>query len=206
MGERKTTVRVSSENLDSDYRKEKAITAAASLQKIINHPKFKELIMAMPESHRRTEISQYKHAPNEEIYRMIMLGKEEWNDDVDYEIDLVVDDYTSSWFRRGVIGYMIPGQPKIWVNTRHFDTASVKAVVSNFLHEYGHTLGFRHSSADPDGSIPYYLNKVVEQMWGVIYPHEAVETDPEKPRGYWSCKRVWYTLWIKRRCWWVSLE
>lgn len=200
---KKITVTINAKNLDTPFRRQKAKEAARALEKIVNAPRFKELILAMPDSHRVTESSKYRYTPNDQIYHMLATGKEEWNTEIDYEMDLIVDDYRSSWFYRSVIGYMVPGKPKIWVNTRHFDSAPLKSVVSNFLHEYSHTLGFRHSSADRDGSIPYYLNKVVDILWDEVIKKEDTQN---KPRGFWSCRRLWYTLWLKKSCKWVSLE
>lgn len=195
-------VSIDAKNLNTEKRRHKATQAAAALKKIVNHPKFKEMILKMPDSHRRTESSKYKTASNQEIYDLFLKGAEEWNEVVDHEIDLIVDDYRSSWFTRNVVGYIIPMKPKIWVNTRHFDFADLKDVVSNFLHEYGHTLGFRHYNADPDGSIPYYLNKVVKALWPIVMEDRD---EAEEPSGYWSCPRYRWLPWNWfKRCKWIA--
>lgn len=196
-------VRIDTTNLDTDYRVQKARQAGDALYKIINSDAFKREILAMSDEWRQGEESQYKKMGTHDLYHFIISGKEEWNKDDDNELDLLIHDYQSSWFGRNVIGYMNPGKPEIYVNTRHFDSAQLKYVVSNFLHEYTHTLGFRHGGPNLHKSIPYYMNEVVEKLWDeVIKDKEPEET---KPNGYWSCNRLWYTLWIKKKCWWVSL-
>lgn len=189
-------VSIVTRNLDTETRREKALKAGKILEEIANHPRFKELILAMPDKWRRGETSFFKNLSNEQIYNYIMSGKEEWNGEEDRELDLEVHDYRSSWVNRNVIGYMNPGKKPIWVNTRHFDTASIKRVTSNFFHEYGHTLGMRHSGPNFRLSIPYYLNDVVEEL----YQEVAGLPDVEKPKYKRVCRRLWYTLWIKKRC------
>lgn len=187
-------INIDTKNLDTDYRVDKATKAAFGLKKVMNSKQFKSAMLEMPRFWRNGEKSFFKNLSNEEIYNYIMSGKEEWNGIADKEIDLVVHDYTSSWENRFVIGYMNPFKAPIWVNTRHFDSASLKKVASNFAHEYGHTLGMRHSGPDFRKSIPYYLNQVIENLWDDIYSKNP------KVKYVRKCRRLWYTLWIKKRC------
>lgn len=191
-------VRISDENLNTVWRQKRAKTAASHLEVILNSEQFKTEILSMPQKWRIGETSKYKSASNKAILDLILAGKEEWNDDQDNEIDLIVDDYYKRWSR--VVGYMNPGKPTIWVNTKFFDSMSMKKVVSNFLHEYGHTLGLRHGGSYFRSSIPYYLNEVVEKLYPILI--EGKEESEDKKMRYVCRRRIWYKPWTwKRKCW-----
>ena len=141
-----------------------------------------------------TSSKRIKQLSNMGIYNLIMSGKEEWNKEEDNEVDLVLGSY---YKLSKVVGYMIPGKPKIFINTRFFDKRNGKDerfICSNFAHEYIHTLGFRHGGKNYRKSFPYYINKVVEDM---AFHNPAFAP---KPKTVQVCKRLWYTLWIKKKC------
>lgn len=195
-------VQIDTSKLNTETRKRKARECANELELIVNHPKFKEMITEMPNYWRRGETSRYRNDSGEELYSLIISGEEETSDDADGVINLYIDDY---YTRKGVIGYMIPRKPTIYVNTRFFDSMSKKKVCSNFLHEYGHTLGFRHGKGpNIRRSIPYYLNKVVE----TIYPLAILgkeEAPKEEPKYKTVCRRSWRTLW-RRKCYKIRIN
>lgn len=197
--------------LDTRYRKEKAQKAAQEMLRIFQSNMFKKMWLEMPDEWRLGESSEMKTWSNEDIYAHIMSGKEEWNDIVDYEIDLIVADYYS--FAR-VIGYMNPGRPTVYVNTKYFDKATRKSVGSNFAHEYLHTLGSRHSGRNLRSSLPYYMNKVYGECYdrlirdglrdidydGNIATESPTTPVPENKDYKVVCKRVWYKLWLGKTC------
>lgn len=189
----KVKVNIDTKNLNTQARVDKAKLAATYLEQILNSDHFKAMMFNMPEKWRLGSSGKFKYMENNEIYDYIMSGKEEWNNVVDNEIDIIVDDYNGWWSK--VVGYMIPRKPTIYVNTKFFDSMSVKRVVSNFLHEYGHSLGMRHSGPHLKSSIPYYLNHAVEEIFD-----KTITPLPYK------FKKVCKGWWIFKRCKMVKYE
>ena len=203
--QQETKVSIDSKNLNTARRRAKAQRVAKQFHKIINSMEFAEEIMKMNEDWRVGETSHLKNLTNIEILRLIRSGKEEWNGIVDYEIDLLVDDYTRNW--SSVVGYMVPGKPTVWVNTKFFDTMDDKRVGSNFLHEYGHTLGMRHGGPDFRMSLAYYLNQAYERTYDRIITEDFTANEPN---GYWICIPRWqfwkYAFSARTRCRWQVLQ
>jgi hypothetical protein len=185
----KVNVNILVDNLDTADRRKKAIEAAHCLELIINSTQFADMIISMPDDWRLGETSFFKDLTNFEILEYIISGKEEWHNEVDNEIDMIIEDY-HRWGSR-VVGYMIPFKPTTWVNTKFFDQNHVKLVTSNFLHEYFHHLGMRHGGEFFRWSIPYYANKIVEDIF-----YEVCTVEP--PQYKEVCFRSWRTLWRKR--------
>lgn len=134
-----------------------------------------------------------KRLSKEEVYALFMTGREEWNGEADYEIDLSVKRYFKRWSK--VVGYIVPMKPDIWVNGKFFDSNPVELVASNLAHEWSHTLGFRHSGEFIRESLPYLIN----QWFMEWYRDNPVV--PKSPRSYETvCRRVWYKLWLGKKC------
>lgn len=124
-----------------------------------------------------------------QIYQLFMSGKEEWNREEDYEIDLKISRYAKWWSR--VKGYIIPMKPTIHVNGKFFDSSSSFDVGSNLCHEWSHTLGFRHSGEYLRESLPYLIN----DWWKEFFNNKpTVHVEPTKYKTV--CKRIWLT----KRC------
>jgi len=189
-------VSIDSKNLNTEERRNKAQSVATEVYAVLNSKTFESMVRSMPDKWRHGETSELKTISGDELFRMLMRGAEEWNDVVDYEMDLIVDDYYKRW--SSVVGYMNPGKPTVWVNTKFFDTMSHQKVGSNFVHEWGHTMGMRHGGDQYRSSLAYFLNHAYETAHDEIFHGEEA-----KPRGRWVCKRLWYTLWIKKSCKWV---
>lgn len=194
----KTQVSISEKNLNTKYRQEKALLAAKKVFSIANSNFYENAMLNMPEKYRTNEVGHLKHVSNEELYKLFKSGKEEWNDEVDNEIDLIVDDFYKKFF--GPVAYMIPGKPTIWVNTKFFDTMPVNDVVANFIHEYWHTLGARHGGKNYKQSIAWYQNKIVKE-----YFSQNDTNDTEKIEMKKVCWRSWKTLWLRKYCKWVAI-
>lgn len=177
--------------LNTEVRKEKAQICANRLLTIMSSNRFKEEFEKMPRDYwLQGETSRLKELTNTEIYELIMSGKEEWNGITDYEIDLIVDDYKKSW--SSVIGYMLPGKPTVFVNTKFFDTMTKIKVCSNFGHEYFHTLGARHGGKLFRLSLAYFMNTVIEKLYKEMFGTD--ERSVVNLKGYY--RRRWYTLWL----------
>lgn len=155
-----TQININGSKLNAPERRQKAQEVAQEIHRVINSTLFRDKVARM-ETYGET--SKYAGLPNNEIYQMLMKGAEEWNNIVDNEWDVYVDDYFT---RRGVIGYMYPGKKWIYVNTKFFDVRSNMMVGSNIVHEYSHTLGFRHDHARTlrrSKSVSYQLNLIYEE-------------------------------------------
>ena len=194
----KVLINIDVSQLDTQARKDKANRAAKNFDIIVNHPRFKE------------EVSKYKTSRVIAVLPLIMV-KTYWrkfvesdelvlNQGIDYEIDLEIRDYYS-W--KSVVGYMVPGKKGTYVNTKFFDTYGDKRVLSNFFHEHTHHLGFYHRSGKHlRDSFPYFLNKVVEELYDELILRKQPEPEPQY-RTY--CNRRWFRLWTKK-CWKVRIN
>ena len=177
--------------LDTQERKNKALRARDNFKIIVNHPRFKE------------EVSKYKTGKGDSGFTFDN-GEDYWRkfvesdelvtkEGIDYEIEMEIRDYYS-W--NSVVGYMIHGRRATYVNTKFFDSNSDKRILSNFMHEHAHHLGFYHRSGKYlRDSFPYFLNEVVEKLYDELILGNEPEPVPEY-RTY--CNRRWYRLWIKK--------
>jgi len=191
-------INLSKKLLNTEVRKKKAQICADRLLEIMRSDEFKHEILNMDRNYwlqGEAKSSPFYKKSNEEIYKFLMSGAEEWNNEVDYEIDLIVDDYRGKIWSK-VVGYMNPGKPTVYVNTRFFDTMSKMKVCSNFGHEWTHTMGARH----PKGkflrmSFAYFMNYVIEKIYKKFYDATEERTQVEFQK---VCTRKWYRLWIKK--------
>jgi hypothetical protein len=209
------SVNIDTKKLDNQYRVEKALTSGDHLLTIMKSNMFKSLIINMDRDkwlRGESDSSAFKFLTNHEIYQKIMSGKEEWNNETDYEADLVIDDFLGKIWSK-VVGYMNPGKRTIYVNTRFFDSMALIKVVSNMLHEWFHTLGARHSGPDFRSSLAYFANFVAESCYrhlitlqlDDIMDGEFYEVD-EKPEYRKVCYRNWKYLWIKKSCYNIRIN
>ena len=124
-------------------------------------------------------------------------GKEVWNNDVDYNIDLII-----TWYKKifsSVVGYIIPGKKTLYVNGKFFDSMSALKVASNMAHEWIHLVGVYHINSGPflRDSLAYFINTWIEDF----YSHRGNDDIPpikEYPKYETHCKRSWRTLFFKK--------
>lgn len=194
------TTNINTKGVYSNSILNKIIKSAEVFETIVNSKEFKEMILTMPDKWREGESSKYKNESTEFLYGHIMSGKEEWNDDLDYEADIIVDEYRGRTWSK-VVGYMNPGKPTIHINNRFYYQYGLKKIVSNLLHEWFHTMGFRHYTSDRDTSFAYYANYIVNRLYPLL-----IESKIEEPKDTYKrvCRRSWRTLWFKR-CRWVKV-
>lgn len=205
------SINVDSSSLQGVVRKNKLDICAKHLLIIVRSNLFRKLIIGMDRTYwlkgetKRT--SKIIKLSNLEIYNLLMSGREEWNNETDYEIDLIVGGFWGKVWSK-VLGFMNPGKPKIHLNYRYFDKLSKKKLCSLTGHEWTHTCGARHSGPHFRQAFSYFMNKVIEYCYDylIINGNEDVSDDwriddieePKKPEYKTVCRRSWKTLWIKR--------
>lgn len=218
-----TEVFISDDNLDTEFRKRKGVVCALALEMIVNHTLAEKLWIDKIHDGwykgegKSTDPGMRNWTP-QKIWKEVLEGDEEWNNELDYEIDLIVQDYYQN---TGTVGYMVPGKRTIWVNTKFFDSNSSKKCVSNFFHEYLHTMGARHYGKYFRSSIAYFGNYYIEKVMWPLIEKDLKETEEWKayivewekrnkgkskirtPRRKKVCKRIWWKPW-KKKCYWVN--
>ena len=150
----KTTVNVKFLN-GTCSRKKKGAEAVEKLNVIINSEEFKKRVLAF----RFTSTQGLK---NDQIYSVIMSGKEKLTPLENYSWDFQVKFYTKRLSK--VVGYTYPSITYIYCNTKFFDKHDIAEVAANFAHEYCHKLGFDHKSASEHTSIPYAIGYIIRDL------------------------------------------
>lgn len=194
----KTNVHIDYRRLNTNERQTKAQLVEQEMFLVINSKVFKQgfIKKLAKRNYRNGETSQWRFASPGEILVHILRGAEILSPEVDYTLNIIVDDYYT--FKR-VIGMTYSNSPVINVNTKYFDVRSSKLCGSNIFHEEGHKLGFGHDfrqTARRADSICYLMNEVFEETWDALFgtPHETDKV--------LVCTRSWRSLWFKR-CKWV---
>jgi hypothetical protein len=101
---------------------------------------------------------------NVQIYQKILEGAETLNGIANNRLDIELELYTEA---STTIGYTNVGTPRIWMNTKYFDTYTPINVSDNLMHEWLHKLGFTHAqtwSASRDHSVPYAIGYLMEEL------------------------------------------
>ena len=133
------------------------------LQDFVNSPSFEEKIIG----HRYLGKFQFANnggLTNQEIYNLIMSGKEVLRPKEDGIWDISLTIYNAYFRGRNVIGYTYPNTQMQWINRRFFNMFNYKGIAGNLAHEYCHKLGFDHdfnSTARRPYSIPYVVGDIV---------------------------------------------
>jgi|GEM_PF-5418176 len=194
------SVKIQTNNMNS-FQKERAIESAnMSLEFLASDfLKRKLLMLDMTSLRGESSTSISKRKTNQEIYDLLMSGKEEWNDEIDYELDIFINRYTKLWSK--VKGYIIPMVKYIYVNSKYFDTSTILLICSNICHELFHMFGFRHSGPFIRESVPYLVNDWVEEYFSGDIDGEVIVSTP--PVVTQKCVRVWWKLWLGKVCYTV---
>lgn len=185
-------VEIDASRMDTRERRLKCVRVAVEMEKVLNSPEFKANLLSMPDH--SGELSSYRNLTKEQLYDFLMAGAERLNPKNDNTLNLAVDDYYTF---KGVIGYTYQDTHIIYSNTKFFDSNDLtrenhhmKMTGSNFIHEWGHKLGFDHdfnSTPRRPQSICYQLNEVYEKTWDeVILP--TLQKYP---------KIIYYRRWFK---------
>jgi hypothetical protein len=186
---------------------EKHILAVNDAVKALNSKRFKQNFLKL-------KLTNTDGLTNLEIYEKLMSGADDLNPAVDRDIDVYVEMYFKN---NKVVGWTKPSINKTYLNRKFFKNFDSADVACNLVHEYLHKVGFDHHSAKEHTSVPYAIGYLVEdsirEMWknpGLYEDDDlTVETPVEQPVEVEEpveakklyCKRLWYTLWLKKVCW-----
>lgn len=145
-------------------QEEKVLKAVSIIKKVISSPEFKERILAHTYKGKRGFIDSNGFS-NEEIYEKILSGAEKvGNKDENNTMDVEIELFTDS---TKTIGYTYPSTPRIWMNTKYFNSYTPMKVADNLMHEWMHKLGFGHAikySRSRNYSVPYAIGYLVEEL------------------------------------------
>lgn len=147
------------ERLDED----KVLKAIDIIKKVIATKEFRNKVIGYTYQGKKTFIDN-KGLTNEEIYQILLDGKEDLRPVVDHEMDLELELYYS-W--TSTVGYTTPGSMRIFMNTKFFDNYTPAEVAGNVFHEWIHKLGFTHDSSYSvarDSSVPYAIGYIMRDL------------------------------------------
>lgn len=149
-------------NFDS-ADEEKVQKAFEIIKKVVGTREFRNRVLNF-EYKGKKEFVDNEGKTNEQIYQMLIDGKEELRPELDNEMDLELQLYYAS---NSTVGYTYPSGLKIYMNTKFFDSYTPAEVARNVFHEWTHKLGFGHASSystSRDYSVPYGLGDIIEQL------------------------------------------
>lgn len=147
------------ERLDED----KLLKAIEIIKKVIATKEFRNKVIGYTYQGKRTFVDN-KGLTNEQIYQILLDGKEDLLPVVDNEMDLQLELYYS-W--SSTVGYTTPGSLRIFMNTKFFDNYTPAEVAGNVFHEWIHKLGFNHDSSysvSRDSSVPYAIGYIMRDL------------------------------------------
>jgi len=145
----------------------KVYKAIEIIKKVVASTEFRQRIIDFTYQGKKQFVDN-KGLSNEQIYQIILDGKEDLKPEVDNEMDLELELYYS-W--RSTVGYTYPNTLRIWMNTKFFNYYTPTEVAGNIFHEWTHKLGFEHASSystSRDSSVPYAIGYLIEEL-GKVY-------------------------------------
>jgi hypothetical protein len=101
---------------------------------------------------------------NAQIYQSILDAAETLQPTKNNRMDLEVELYYEA---STVVGYTRPSTPRIWVNTKFFNSYTENSVSGNLFHEWLHKLGYTHDAAvtaKRPSSVPYAIGYIMAQI------------------------------------------
>lgn len=111
------------------------------------------------------QFHQNDNYSNEEIYQMVLDGKEKLLPVIDNRMNLELEIYTNNW--TSTVGYTYPDSLRIYLNTKYFRNYTPSEVAGNLFHEWMHKVGFGHDSSNTpgrDSSVPYALGYIMRDL------------------------------------------
>lgn len=146
----------------NEKEKKKFMVAIELGMKVLNSVEFKNLV------------SQSKYVENKaltglQIWETICTGKDLYNPESDYDIDVFVTMYNNFW--TGTIGYTFPNTFKTWINRKFFQDFNEAKILGNVIHEAMHNFGFKHKDMTKRyDSVPYkvgyFARGLAQQIMG----------------------------------------
>lgn len=147
------------EKLDED----KVYKAIEIIKKVVASKEFRNRVLDYTYDGKKQFLDN-RGLSNAEIYQILLEGKEDLRAEVDYEMDLELQLYYS-W--TSTVGYTTPGELRIYMNTKFFDSYTPAEVAGNVFHEWTHKLGFTHASSysvSRDSSVPYAIGYLIRDL------------------------------------------
>lgn len=146
----------------SGSKKEKLIEAFLALEKVVNSQEFKNRVINFKNSQGERAFASNKGLSNEEIYELLMEGREDLQPNTPGEMNFFLKLYYRPFSR--VIGYTSPDTNRIHVNWKFFKRYGASEVAANLMHEWLHKMGYGHRSAKEHDSVPYAIGYIVGEM------------------------------------------
>ena len=151
----------------SPVESERTDRAALVLEAALNSDEFRRGVLDFTWNGKQT-FANNNGLTNEQIYAVIMAGRETYSDDDDHVANLSLSLYSPPFFKRwGVVGYGYPGTPQIYINRNYFKVMSMASLVGLLAHEWCHKLGFDHDyrrTAKRPYSVPYGIGSLVTEI------------------------------------------
>lgn len=151
---------------------DKVHSAADLIKKVIASNEFKEAVLNHTYLGKKT-FADNNGLTNLQIYHRVLIGAEQLysakNSIMDVELELYYENTST-------IGYTYPSTPRIWMNTKFFNSYTPSQVSANLMHEWLHKLGFGHAvSSTPERpyTVPYAIGYMVRNLaQNFIQPQE----------------------------------
>jgi hypothetical protein len=187
-----------------EVSKEKYLRALDKLILAINSEEFKQRVINYQYTNNGEVINNFKlpevdskFMTRQEIYDLIMSGKDKFNTEADGDIDIKIELYNKRF--SSAVGYTYPNTFKTWVNYKFFSNFSEADVAGNIAHEYMHNLGFDHAfNSNPTRkyTVPYAIGTIIRDI---------IEGKEDNQKEYeLVCRKVWWKLWLGSKCYWVK--
>ena len=142
---------------------DKVYVAIEIIKKVVASKEFKSQVYNFTYAGKKQFVDN-KGYTNEQIYQILLDGRESLYPETDNSMDLGLELYYSN---RNVIGYTYPNIKTIFLNTKYFYPYTKTQVAGNLFHEWTHKLGFEHAaiySVKRDSSVPYALGYLIEKL------------------------------------------
>lgn len=143
---------------------EKVRKAFEIIKKVVATKEFKDRVVNFTYKGEK-QFHQNDKYSNEEIYQMVLDGKEKLIPVIDNRMNLELEIYTNNW--TSTVGYTYPDTLRIYLNTKYFRSYTPAEVAGNLFHEWIHKVGFGHDSKNTpgrDSSVPYALGYIMRDL------------------------------------------
>lgn len=133
---------------------------------VLNSKEFKDMV------------SQYEYVESRglnglQVWELLCTGKDLYNSEDDYDIDVFVTMYHNFW--TGTIGYTYPDTFKTWINRKFFQNFDEAQILGNVVHEALHNFGFSHKDMSKRyDSVPYKVGYFARDLAKRILDGQAL--------------------------------
>jgi hypothetical protein len=148
---------------------EKLERAFEVLERVVNSDEFKNRVINFKNTKGERAFASNKGLSNEEIYQLLMEGREDLQTNTLGEMNFYLKLYHRPFSR--VIGYTSPDTNRIHINWKFFKKYQANEVAANLMHEWLHKMGYGHRSAKERDSVPYAIGYIVGEMAQEILLH-----------------------------------